>query len=101
VQTGSDNDQDDSAFFTRKNAAANNSDVLTQYLNSTSDETTSIKSWPELKEIFIKLNTPIPSSASAERLFSCAGLVMTNKRTRMTDKLFENLVFLKMNMNML
>ena len=82
------------------NFSHQNADALTQYLNSPSEETTVIKTWPELKDIFIKLNTPIPSSASAERLFSCAGLVMTSKRTRMTDKLFENLVFLKMNLKL-
>jgi hypothetical protein len=60
----------------------------------------SIAAWPELKELYIQLNTPLPASAAAERLFSCAGLTMTNKRTRMSDILFENLVFLKCNQHL-
>jgi len=45
---------------------------------TTSDETVSIavwptvdtdgRAWPELKELFIKLNTPLPATAAAERL---------------------------------
>jgi len=45
---------------------------------TTSDETVSIaawstvdtdgRAWPELKELFIKLNTPLPASAAAKRL---------------------------------
>jgi len=31
------------------------------------------------------------ASAAAERLFSCAGLTMTNRRTNMTDELLEDL----------
>ena len=76
-------------------------DVLTHYLHSVSEETISIAAcktcvlsclkiineyyWPELKDIFIKLNKmmymkgEVPSSTSAERLFSCAGLVMSSK----------------------
>ena len=47
--------------------------------------------------ILIRLNTPLPASAAAERLFSCAGLTMNSRSTSMTDSLFENLVLLKKN----
>ena len=36
-------------------------------------------------------------SATAERLFSCAGLTMNSRRTNLADELFENLVLLKKN----
>ena len=41
------------------------------------------------------MNVALPASAAVER--SCAGLVMAHKRTIMTDKHFENFVFLKSN----
>jgi hypothetical protein len=52
---------------------------------------------PCLKKLFIQLNTPLPASAAAERLFSCCGLTMNSRRTRLNDELFEDLVMLKVN----
>jgi len=71
--------------------------LLEQYLHSTSKDVYSIGVWSQLLELFLRLNTPLPSSAAVERLFSCAGLIMSHKRTKLTDKRFENLVFLKAN----
>jgi hypothetical protein len=68
---------------------------LEQYLHSPSDEPNSIASWPQLKDLFIRLNAPLPASAAVERLFSTAGLVMSHKRARLNDINFENLVFVK------
>ena len=39
----------------------------------------------------------VTDSAVAERMFSCAGLTKTSRRTSMSDSLFENLVMLKKN----
>ena len=41
------------------------------------------------------------SSACVERMFSIAGHIFTNKRLRTGVKLFENLVFMKLNENYL
>ena len=41
--------------------------------------------------------TLTPGSAAVERLFRAAGLVMSYKRTRLSDRNFENLVFVKAN----
>jgi len=74
--------------------------LSTQYIQtpaSTPDDLTVIAAWPELKRLFIRLNTPLPSSAAAERLFSCAGVTMNSNRTAMPDNLFEQLVLLKKN----
>ena len=45
----------------------------------------------------IRLNTSLPASAVCERLFSCVGLTTNGHRTRMSEKLFEQLVLLKAN----
>ena len=50
---------------------------------------------PVLNKLFIQLNTPLPASAAAERLFSCADLTMSSRRIRMSIELFDNLVMLK------
>ena len=50
-----------------------------------------------LKDLFLKYNTPIPSSAAVERLFSTAKDVLKPKRNRLTDKHFEMLLFLRKN----
>ena len=51
-----------------------------------------------VKQVFMRYNTPIPLSAPVERLFSIVGLVRTAKRNRMSDHMFETLVLLKANL---
>lgn len=52
---------------------------------------------PILKKVFIKFNTPLPSSAPIERVFSVGGAVLTKKRGRITDNNFEKVMLLKCN----
>jgi len=61
------------------------------------EESESIAAWPTLKRLFVRLNTPLPASAAAERMFSCAGLTKTSRQVSMFDNLFENIVMLKKN----
>ncbi|KAG0725717.1 hypothetical protein GWK47_004578 [Chionoecetes opilio] len=46
-------------------------------------------------DLFIRYNTPMPSSAAVDRLFSMGSDVMRPKRSSLTAKNFEKLVFLK------
>jgi len=46
-----------------------------------------------LKIIFLLIKCSL--LAAVERLFSSAGLIMSHKRTKLTDRHFENLVFQK------
>ncbi|XP_054290241.1 uncharacterized protein LOC129005396 [Macrosteles quadrilineatus] len=65
---------------------------LAHYLNDSVD----VKEMSELcKNLFIKFNTAVPSSAHCERLFSAASLVITNRRG--SDTNFEKQVLLKFN----
>jgi hypothetical protein len=52
-------------------------------------------------DLFIRYNTPVPSSAAVERLFSMGSDILRPKRSSLTAKNFEKLVFLKGNMNLL
>ena len=51
--------------------------------------------------LFINYNTGIPSSAAVERSFSVAGDVLRPKRACLNDDYFEQLVFLKGNLQLL
>ncbi|KAG0723738.1 hypothetical protein GWK47_000031 [Chionoecetes opilio] len=51
--------------------------------------------------LFIRYNTPLPSSAAVERLFSTAGDVLRAKRSSLEEVNFEELAFLKGNMDLL
>lgn len=54
-----------------------------------------------LREVYLIANTPMPSSAGAERLFSLAGRVFSPTRSRLQDGNFEALVFLRSNWDFL
>lgn len=56
-----------------------------------------LKNTPSIEAIFLKFNTPLPSSAPVERLFSIAGCVYTKKRGRLTDGNFEKVLLYKYN----
>lgn len=57
-----------------------------------------LNSHKEIKNMFIKYNTPLPSSASVERLFSFATITNYCKANRLSDEMFEKRVVLKANL---
>lgn len=54
-----------------------------------------------LKRLVIRLFSVQASSAPVERVFSHAGLICSSRRTRLNEKLFKDLVFLKVNQALL
>ena len=70
------------------------------YLNDDACSTESILKYQKLKKMFIRFNTALPSSASVERLFSVGGQIFEPLRNRLSDNVFEMLLFLKMNQNL-
>lgn len=51
-------------------------------------------------DLFVKYNTFLPSSAAVEHLFSAAGDIIRPKRSSLTAINFEELVFMKGNMDL-
>ena len=56
-----------------------------------------LKLYQVIEEMFVKYNTPIPSSAPEERLFSTVGLVFTKRQNGLSGTTFEKLLLLKKN----
>ena len=67
------------------------------YLEDPDTDLSMLNKYPNVKNVFMKFNTLIPSSGSVERLFSFGGLIHTARRNRLSDKSFEMLLLLKAN----
>ena len=72
-------------------------DTVSLYLRSQSRELLSLKNFPTIEKLFLKHNTPLPSSAAVERVFSRAAIVMGKRRTKLLDSNFEKHLLLNMN----
>jgi hypothetical protein len=73
------------------------SGVHLKFLSDTDKDLSMLNRYPEIRELFIRYNTPLPSSASVERLFSAGAIVLSKRRNRLSDMLFEKLLLLKVN----
>ena len=92
--TFSDDEDENGQKCPSKNYAA--VEVM-QYLADTSVSVDSLHRFPLMKKLFIRFNTPLPSSAPVERLFSQASLILVARRGQLKDDKFEKLLLLKAN----
>ena len=80
-------------------------DELTLYMNDSTRLGFSLYSKHSqlrvLKNVVKKIFSIQASSAPTERTFSQAGLIMSPRRTRMSDEVFQSLVFLRINQQMI
>lgn len=84
-------------FFSSLKAGLSQPGELEGYLACSSNQMDLLHSFPALKKLSLKVNTPLPASAACERLFSCAGLIFTSKRATLGSRNFENQLLLKLN----
>ncbi|XP_057377029.1 uncharacterized protein LOC130698386 [Daphnia carinata] len=67
------------------------------FMGDPSTTISSLRKYPSIKEMYLKYNTALPSSASVERLFSVAGTIFRPTRNRLSDENFEKMLFLRAN----
>lgn len=73
-----------------------------QILNFFQEKSTDLhilEKYASIKNLFLKYNTPLPSSAAVERLFSYATMTNSPKCNKHSDAMFQKRVILKANLN--
>jgi len=65
------------------------------YVNSVDTNMSLLLKFPRLCKAFLMYNAALPSGAAVECLFSCAGQILVPRRCRVSDAMFEKLVFLR------
>ena len=68
-----------------------------QFLEDPNNKLESLHRYPKIKNVFLKFNTSLTSSAPVELLFVFASIIFHGRRGRLTDKNFERLILLKAN----
>lgn len=96
-----DLDLSTSTFFESDDEEETSSEFLKLYENYSSIDQLKEKKFVGLKKLFLKYNSAMPSSASVERLFSCAKKVLSPSRTKLDDKNFEMQLLLHENSEIL
>ena len=94
TESGNESEHDWLSF---EDSAASNHSTFQNFILDPDKSLDSLKKHPEIKSLFIRYNTPIPSSATVERMFSLANLLLTAKRNSLGGELFEMLLMLKIN----
>jgi len=89
--------EDESDFFNFTSVSTLPSQKHLELLKDKKKELTMLDHHPIIKQLFIRYNKCKPSSAPVERPFSAASLVLTKRRNRLSDTLFETLLMLKIN----
>lgn len=68
-----------------------------RYTNKPNTDLGMLRNFPIMRSLFVKYNTPLPSSAPVERLFSFATMINLPQYNRLTDVHFEQRVLSKAN----
>jgi hypothetical protein len=90
-------DSDDDFFSFGVSVVVESTSEVDLYLSETFKDIESLKKFPQILNLFKKYNTPLPSSAPVERLFSLGGQILTPRRNRLSDSHFQRQLLLRAN----
>ncbi|XP_053300187.1 uncharacterized protein zgc:161969 [Pleuronectes platessa] len=76
-------------------------DEIRKYIEGTGKSLECLQDFPRVKQLFLKYNTTLPSTAPVQRLFSQKGNLVTSQRNFLTDDYFERIQLLRYNSNLL
>src|SRR4029434_3117686 len=96
-QVGQHSSDEDDLFSSMKSKRSERTGELEGYLVCVSVNMDLLNAFQNIKKLSRKLNIGLPASAACERLFSCAGLLFTAKRSWMNSTHLENQLLLKLN----
>ncbi|XP_038125121.1 uncharacterized protein zgc:161969 isoform X1 [Cyprinodon tularosa] len=72
---------------------------IRKYVEGTGKSLECLQEFPRVKQLFLKYNTPLPSTAPVQHLFSQKSNLMTSQRNFLTDDYFERIQLLRYNSN--
>ncbi|XP_034045365.1 uncharacterized protein LOC117527238 [Thalassophryne amazonica] len=72
-------------------------DEIRKYLEGTGKSLECLQDFPRVKQLFLKYNTTLPSTAPVQRLFSQKGNLVATQRNFLTDDYFERIQLLRYN----
>ncbi|XP_034568012.1 uncharacterized protein zgc:161969 isoform X2 [Notolabrus celidotus] len=70
---------------------------IQKYLEGKGKSLECLQDFPRVKQLFLKYNTTLPSTAPVQRLFSQKGNLVTSQRNFLTDDYFERIQLLRYN----
>ncbi|XP_028311290.1 uncharacterized protein zbedx [Gouania willdenowi] len=70
---------------------------ITKYVEGTGKSLECLQDYPRVKQLFLKYNTTLPSTAPIQRFFSQKGNLVTTQRNSLTDDYFERILLLRYN----
>lgn len=73
--------------------------IIAHFSAEESKDLNILNNYPEIKRVFLRYNTPLPSSAPVERMFSYATITNCPKANRLADEMFQKRVILKANLS--
>jgi len=82
-------------LFDFSDQTAEQSNEHQEFLNDKDRDLSMLNRHQKVKQLFLRYNTALSSSAPVERLFSSGSLILSKKRNRLRNKLFERLLMLK------